>query len=386
MLRRIIIRNGKKYIVNVPDHSDECPWADGVAVWDTGSLAPAIDPYDGNLVLLGSSKTYTNQDIIDVGGIINEMNNTWKEIHTHNCTSINQLKVDNNQLTTIDIISASSVTLLQCFQNQLSSIDLTQLPSLQICVCNNNNITNLDFTTNIDLIEIQAYNNQLTQLNVNNCPNLSLLRCENNQLTLLDLSGCTNFDPNSTFLNNPLISLNISNNVSMGVFNLSSSFKITALTNLIAENTNISNFDCSNTNLVTLDVSGSLSITNLACNNNNLTTINASWTSLSPSSATAVKLQNNPFLITFSASNCALTAFPGTITQLNNITSSIKYIDLSENDITATNVNNILRSLHSGSLVSGSINLSGGTNAKPTLTGNAASASLKAKHWTVLAN
>ncbi|MCL1816745.1 MAG: carboxypeptidase regulatory-like domain-containing protein [Clostridiales bacterium] len=64
---------------------------------------------------------------------------------------LEQLWCDNNQLTTLDISNNSQLWYLDCSNNQLSSLDISNNPLLRYLVCNGNQLKSLDVSQNTAL-------------------------------------------------------------------------------------------------------------------------------------------------------------------------------------------------------------------------------------------
>jgi Leucine-rich repeat (LRR) protein len=91
-------------------------------------------------------------------------------------------------------------------------------------------------------------------------------------------------------------------------------------------------------------------------------------------------LQNLINLQTFIADNNSLTTVD--LSGLTNLT----YVNLQNNDLTETSVNNILQWLDGNGELNGNVDLSGGTSAVPSGAGITAKDNLLAKGWSVNVN
>lgn len=160
-------------------------------------------------------------------------------------TSLQILKCNSNQLTSLDLSQNVALTTLECNSNQIASINLTQNTQLTSLKCNVNSIPDLDLSQNTLLSILQcnlntfstldlsnnpelsqvlcSFQPNLTDINVSQNPNLTLLNCFQNQLTSLDLSNCSSL----TQLNctdNQLTSLNVANGNNLNM--LGSNFNV----------------------------------------------------------------------------------------------------------------------------------------------------------------
>ncbi|WP_396602568.1 T9SS type B sorting domain-containing protein [Algibacter sp. R77976] len=184
-------------------------------------------------------------------------------------TSLTQLFVQDNQLTTINISSNVNLQILWCFNNQLSALNVTQNPSLISLRCEDNDLTNIDVSNNLNLNVLTCERNQITSIDVSNNINLNRFQCGNNQLSNLDVSAI----PNLSFLyceQNQLTNLNLTNNDRLDVL------------------------VCSNNQLTELDLSQSYNLSHLNCSNNQLCALNIK--NGNNISVTLIDFDNNPGL------------------------------------------------------------------------------------------
>ncbi|MEP3837443.1 MAG: T9SS type B sorting domain-containing protein [Algibacter sp.] len=156
--------------------------------------------------------------------------------------SLNQLFVQNNQLSSIDVSSNTNLQILWCFNNQLSNLNVSQNPSLislrcednqltsldtsnnanlNVLICERNNLSSLDISSSTGLNRLQCGSNSLTNLNVSNITNLSYLSCEQNNITTLYLENNSKLTVLLCF-ENRISTLNLSYNVNLTEINCSS--------------------------------------------------------------------------------------------------------------------------------------------------------------------
>lgn len=200
-------------------------------------------------------------------------------------SSLEELKCENNNLTTLDVSKNTKLKVLHCWinnltsldvskhaalvelycdKNKLSSLDVTNNPNLKILHCFNNNIKSLDLSQNINLERLACHETKMTSLDVRKNTKLGVLFCDNNNLTTLDLSKNTKL----TFLRcgpNKLTSLNLSNNPELTELYCNNN-NLTSLD--LSENTKLEKLWCSGAQLTTLDVSKNKALKVLKCNNN----------------------------------------------------------------------------------------------------------------------
>ena len=113
-------------------------------------------------------------------------------------TSLTDLAVHWNQLTSLDLSQNTSLETLSCSNNQLTSLDLSQNITLTYLICDNNQLTSLDLSNNINLRLLQCGNSQLQCLNIANGNNVNLTDCG---ISFCPLLYCIEAD-DSVYMNN----------------------------------------------------------------------------------------------------------------------------------------------------------------------------------------
>ena len=113
-------------------------------------------------------------------------------------TSLTDLAVHWNQLTSLDLSQNTSLETLSCSNNQLTSLDLSQNIALTYLICDNNQLTSLDLSNNINLRLLQCGNSQLQCLNIANGNNVNLTDCG---ISFCPLLYCIEAD-DSVYMNN----------------------------------------------------------------------------------------------------------------------------------------------------------------------------------------
>lgn len=182
----------------------------------------------------------------------------------------------------------------------------------------------------------------LSIIGVTNLPNLVELGFQVNLLETIDVSGLLFLE--RLYLNeNNLTSLNINN--------------LPSLVDLYLDNNNLSG---------SIDLTSYPNLVQAYFSNNQLTSVNAS------------NLLNLP--------NIGVSFNPNLSTLLINGSVSLLTVLASGCALTQTVVDDILVELDNNGLVLGTVNLSGGTSAIPSVTGLTAKTSLEGKSWTVLVN
>ena len=113
-------------------------------------------------------------------------------------TSLTDLAVHWNQLTSLDLSQNTSLETLSCSNNQLTSLDLSQNIALTYLISDNNQLTSLDLSNNINLRLLQCGNSQLQCLNIANGNNVNLTDCG---ISFCPLLYCIEAD-DSVYMNN----------------------------------------------------------------------------------------------------------------------------------------------------------------------------------------
>ncbi len=106
--------------------------------------------------------------------------------------SLEELKCQSNQLTSLNLSGLSNLVTLYCADNQLTSLNFDGLIGLEYLDCGFNPLTSLDVSQLTSLKTLYCYSNQLTTLDVSQLTSLKTLYCYSNQLTSLDVSQLTN--------------------------------------------------------------------------------------------------------------------------------------------------------------------------------------------------
>ena len=143
-----------------------------------------------------TSLNCNNMDIVDASGI-------------EALTNLKNLRLRDNQITTLDVSTLTQLQILNVKNNQLIGITLPNAPNLVRLRLQNNQLSVLNVTGLTGLQDLRVRNNLLTSLNVSNLSNLVTLRLQENQLTSLNVSGLANL-VDLRVRDNQLTSLNVS--------------------------------------------------------------------------------------------------------------------------------------------------------------------------------
>jgi hypothetical protein len=112
---------------------------------------------------------------------------------------LQELWVNFNQLTSLDVSALTQLQVLICEYNSLSSIDVSNNPNLRELQCRDNSITSLDFSNNPDLWALGCRNNLITAIDVSDKPDFYFIDCNANNLTYLNVANGNN--TNVTYFN-----------------------------------------------------------------------------------------------------------------------------------------------------------------------------------------
>lgn len=274
---------------------------------------------------------YKNLNLKHLGSFSNKL--TTLDV-TKNIPLI-ELDCGNNQLTALDISKNVNLGLLRCPDNQLETLDVSTNVALDTLVSYSNKLSRLDISKNIILKEINCSSNKLISLNLKNGNNLNFvnrklfftgnpnLNCilvddktysDKNWANSKDVSATYNTDctqytliPDSNF-EQKLIDLGIDTD---GLNGKITATNISTITSLNLSNSNIKDLtgieiftalkilDCSNNQLVTLDLSKNTNLQILYVTGNPLVYLN-------------LKNGNNQNLIVASVTSKKASNIPGT--------------------------------------------------------------------------
>ncbi|MEM6718961.1 MAG: hypothetical protein AAF611_06595 [Bacteroidota bacterium] len=193
-------------------------------------------------------------------------------------TALEQLRANNNNISTIDLSSNTALKELTLSTNNLTSLNLTNNLLLERLNIRRNNLTTLDVSLNTQLLSIDVEENLLNTINLSGLTALTSLNVNDNALTNLDVSS-----------NTLLSSLSFGNN-NIGSID-------------VAGFTNLQIIDGSgNANLSTLKLTGTTSLEILQVNNGNVSDVDLSgstalfFMSMANHALTSLDLSNNPNL------------------------------------------------------------------------------------------
>jgi hypothetical protein len=194
------------------------------------------------------------------------------ELDLSGCTSIQDLDLLHNNLTSLNLSGCSALQVLGCINNQLESLDVSGCSSLQELNCDNNNLTNLDVSGCSSLQELRCAYNQLASLDLSSCSSLQTINCYFNLLDSLNMSGCSSLQELDCD-KNELTSLVLSGCSSLQTLKCNSN----SLTSLdVSSCSSLQTLECESNQLTNLDLSRCTSLQTLICRSNKLTSLNMS--------------------------------------------------------------------------------------------------------------
>ncbi len=132
-------------------------------------------------------------------------------IDVSGASSIKELKVSNNKISSLDLSNNLDLEILFCEGNGLSQLKIwsTKIKALN---CNNNRISTLDVPNSIE--ELYINSNNISTLDLSTFSNLVALECADNNLRNLSI-GANNLLEKLDFTNNFVSSISLTNNVKL---------------------------------------------------------------------------------------------------------------------------------------------------------------------------
>ncbi|MBO4635642.1 MAG: DUF4214 domain-containing protein [Clostridiales bacterium] len=144
------------------------------------------------------------------------------------------LDVSSNELVSLDVRNCPRLERLECYGNPLAGniliddsaelrrlsisrtemtgeLDVSGFPSLKELYCSDNHLTSINVSNNRYLENLMCDYNDLTALNVDNNPNLQVLTCRHNNISSIDVSGKADLVSVCAGQNPDLSSINVSN-------------------------------------------------------------------------------------------------------------------------------------------------------------------------------
>ncbi|CAM4112154.1 T9SS type A sorting domain-containing protein [Flavobacterium antarcticum] len=221
---------------------------------------------DSNLTNLSGIEFFTNLQSLRVNG------NNLTSLNLNQNTALINLRCENNLLTTLNIDQLTGLLDFNCEFNQLTSFSISQSTLLQRVYCNNNNLTTLNVSQLPNLEILQCTDNALTSLDLSQSISLKKVDCGINLLTSLNVSGASALESLACSINQ-LTTLDLSQNTLLKLLRCETN-QLTSLN--VSQCVNLEQLWCYNNQLETLDVSTLANMTKFVCNTNQLTSLDVS--------------------------------------------------------------------------------------------------------------
>ena len=181
-------------------------------------------------------------------------------------TYVDELNVDGNEISTIDLSKNTKLEWLSVEKNNLDKLDVSKNPKLHTLRCGGNNLKTLDLSKNTELLELSVESNELDKLDLSKNTKLYSLCIDNNNIDKLDLSKNTEL----VFLDcvgNNLKTLDLSKHTKLWELTLTDN-KIEKLD--LSNSTELEKVYVADNNLKTLDLPKNNIIEVLSFSNNNI--------------------------------------------------------------------------------------------------------------------
>ena len=289
-----------------------------------------VDAYNKeNKTSLSYTANLTDEQLSNIKDVWHSIDNSEKiksVTGIEKLTSLTDLDLYSNNLSSIDLSKNTSLTYLRLGFNNLGSIDLSKNTSLTFLDLKFNNLINIDLSKNTSLTYLSLGSNNLGSIDLSKNTSLTDLDLDSNNLSSIDLSKNTSLTDLDLYSNN-LSSIDLSKNTSLtdldlGLNNLSSIdlSKNTSLTDLrlgsnnlgsidLSKNTSLTYLSLGSNNLGSIDLSKNTSLTDLRLGSNNLGSIDLSkntsltYLDLDSNNLSSIDLSKNTSLTYLSLDN-----------------------------------------------------------------------------------
>ncbi|PIF44642.1 putative repeat protein (TIGR01451 family)/predicted secreted protein (Por secretion system target) [Chryseobacterium sp. 52] len=210
------------------------------------------------------------------------INNVVDIINTQGCTQLESFNLSSNggYVTNMNFLQNSSLKKLTLRGNaRLESVNISNLTGLEEIDINDNafypnTFTSLNLTTNVNLKKIIIDKANLNSLTLGSLNNLLQFTIKNTKLTSLNLSNAALLEYLYIDKNLLLSSLNIQNTNSLNDFQLINCPLITSVS--LQNRPNLRLISLGQTNITSLDFTGTTEITNMSISGNALTSLDVS--------------------------------------------------------------------------------------------------------------
>jgi hypothetical protein len=132
-------------------------------------------------------------------------------------TSLVQLIVSSNNLTTINVSGLTNLQWIECQGNQLTTLNLSANTKLYQVWCQNNLLTSLTLPVSPNLWGVWCYSNQLTTLNLNGNTSITDLFIQGNQISTFNFAPFVNLKQ-TNISSNKWVTVNVDSNGLLTLF------------------------------------------------------------------------------------------------------------------------------------------------------------------------
>ena len=194
-----------------------------------------IDEYNyENNASLSYEDVITDGQLLSITHLYAEGGNIDDVTGIEKLVNLEELCLEDNNLTSVDLGSLVNLINLDISINNLVSINLSDLTNLKYLDLSLNNLTSINLSNLTELQKLYLSCNNLNEINIDNLINLTKLELDNNSLSEINLSNNTNI----TYLS---LDLNICGTIDFGVFNNLDNINVN-MPLLISESINIGDY------------------------------------------------------------------------------------------------------------------------------------------------
>lgn len=195
--------------------------------------------------------------------------NNLSALDVSNNVNLNFLQCTINHLTTLDVSNNLKLETLYVYENELTIITgMAGLEAIREIRCSNNKLTIIDLRNCPALKTLECKDNNITQLYLHNDTQLKNLECNNNSISIIDMDDCVNLEM-IDFTNGLLVpSFDLTKFPLLRTARLSNN-ELTSLN--LKNHENLLLVTCDNNKLTSLDVTNLPKLLLLYCHRNEIT-------------------------------------------------------------------------------------------------------------------
>ncbi len=184
-------------------------------------------------------------------------------------TELTTLSISSNQLYDLDLSYNTGLTLLWCSDNKLKTLDVSDLNQLTDLDCGGNKLSKLNVTANKKLKSLCVSSNPLKSINISKNTALTNFWCDDCQLSTLNVSNSTKLT-SLWCQSNDLSSIDVSSNAKLVALYCGGN-ALGALD--VSDNDALQVLDCSGNDLRKLNVSANTDLVELNCSDNRISSL-----------------------------------------------------------------------------------------------------------------